>query len=83
MSEKIHLTAQEKSRLPEADVQNAIRFCPKCGRQIPLDQDICAFCKNTGEISRPIQRRRTKVLLILSIILVFILLLLIALFLTR
>ena len=83
MSEKIRLTAQAKSRLPEMDRQDAIRFCPKCGRKIPLDQSICAFCENTGFISHPRQSLKQKVLTIVLIVTVFLFLLIIALFLTR
>ena len=53
MSEKISLTAQTVSRLPDPDGETAVRFCPKCGRRIPADRDRCAACANTGEIPRP------------------------------
>lgn len=83
MSEKIRLTAQEKSRLPDPDRQNAIRFCPKCGKEIPLDRSTCLFCGNTGAIPYPAQSRRKKVILIGVIVLAFLFLLVLALFLTR
>lgn len=83
MSEKIRLTAQEKPRLPDPDGQNAIRFCPKCGKEIPLDRSTCVFCGNTGAIPYPARSRRKKVILIGVIVLAFLFLLALALFLTR
>ena len=83
MSEKIHLTAQEKLRLPDPDESHAVRFCPKCGKEIPLDRSTCVFCGNTGAIPYPAQSRRKKVILIGVIVLVFLFLLALALFLTR
>ena len=83
MSEKIHLTAQERFSLPDDERQNVIRFCPKCGREIPLDRKICAFCENTGKISRPILPKKVKIKLVFLISVVFLFLLLLALFLTR
>ena len=64
MSEKKTLTALTAARLPEADRQNAKRFCPKCGREIPLDRQICDFCANTGEIPRPRASLRKKLVLL-------------------
>lgn len=83
MSEKIHLTAQKRFSLPDDERQNVTRFCPKCGREIPLDRKICAFCENTGKIPRPILPKKEKVKLILLISVVFLFLLLLTLFLTR
>ena len=83
MSEKIRLTAQEKPRLPDPDEQNARRFCPKCGKEIPLDRSTCVFCGNTGAIPYPAQSRKKKVILIGVIVLAFLFLLALALFLTR
>ena len=83
MSEKVHLTVQEPARLPEIDHQDVIRFCPKCGREIPLDRQLCAFCGNNGKFSRHDLPKRQKALLILLIIAVFLVLFLAALFVTR
>ena len=68
MSEKKSLTSLESARLPEADRQNARRFCPKCGREIPLDRQQCVFCANTGEIPRPSLSRKKKLLILLIIL---------------
>lgn len=75
MSEKISLTAQTVSRLPEVDGETAVRFCPKCGRRIPADRDRCAVCANTGEIPRPRLPLKQK-LRILAAVIFFMLLLL-------
>lgn len=83
MSEKIHLTVQEQARLPEIDHQNVIRYCPKCGREIPLDRQLCAFCGNNGRFSRHELPKRKKALLIFLIMAVFLVLFLITLFMTR
>lgn len=83
MSEKIRLTALEKSRLPDEDVRNSVRFCPRCGREIPADRQLCVFCANTGAIPYPVRSGKKKFLLILSIVAVFFILLVLALFLTR
>ena len=66
--EKIRLSAKTSSRLPEADIQDVVRFCPKCGRQIPVGEQLCAFCANTGMIPRPALSRGRK-LRILGLIL--------------
>ena len=63
MSEKIRLASQTPARLPDADRQDAVRFCPKCGREIPLDRRACAFCENTGAMPRPLQSRKQKLLI--------------------
>lgn len=83
MSEKVRLTAQEQVRLPEVDRQNVIRFCPKCGREIPLDRQLCAFCGNNGKFSRHELPKRKKALFIFLIMAVFLVLFLITLFMTR
>lgn len=83
MSEKIHLTSQQKARLPDPDVHNAIRFCPKCGREIPADRQQCAFCENKGTISRPKTSFRSAVLIILLIVFILFFTLLAALYVTR
>ena len=76
MSEKVRLTPQAASRLPEPDGQNAVRFCPKCGREIPLDRKICVFCANTGEVPRPSLPRRRKLLILTAVVLLMLILLL-------
>lgn len=74
MNGKIRLTAMTETRLPDADQPNAVRFCPKCGREIPADQQICVICANTGEVPRPKLPRKKK-LLIFGAVAVFLLLL--------
>lgn len=83
MSEKIRLTSRQKPRLPDEDNRDAVRFCPRCGREIPADRTLCLFCENTGAISYPVRSLRKKVILIFSIVIVFLFLLILALFLTR
>lgn len=78
MSEKIRLAAQAPARLPDADRHDAVRFCPKCGREIPFDRRACAFCENTGAVPRPVRSRKQK-LLILGIVFCVMLFLLFAL----
>lgn len=78
MSEKIRLASQAPARLPDADLHDAVRFCPKCGREIPLDRRACAFCENTGAIPRPVRSRKQK-LLVIGIIFALLLILLFAL----
>ena len=75
MSEKIHLASRAPARLPDADRRDAVRFCPKCGREIPLDQKACAFCENTGAVPRPIRSRREKFLIFVIILAVMLILL--------
>lgn len=76
MSEKIRLTAQPYNRLPDLDGESAVRFCPKCGRRIPPEQQLCAFCANTHEIPRPKLPRKTKLLILGALILMLLVLLL-------
>lgn len=83
MRGKIHLTGQERLHLPDVERQNVIRFCPKCGREIPLDRQICAFCENTGSISRPVLPKLVKIKFILMISTVLLFLFLFTLFITR
>lgn len=83
MSEKIRLTANEKPRIPELDPQDAVRFCPKCGREIPLDRGVCVFCAEKELPRRPDLTRKKKLLILGVIILCFFLLLLTTLCLTR
>ena len=83
MNEKIRLTPQEKTRLPEPDSQNVTRFCPKCGREIPLDQSAYVFCRNTGAMHPAAQPRGKKILIAALMALIFLFLLALALFLTR
>lgn len=63
MSEKIRLVSQAPARLPDADRHDAVRFCPKCGREIPMDRKACAFCENTGAVPRPVRSRKQKLLI--------------------
>ncbi len=76
MSEKIRLTSQVRAALPDMDREDAIRFCPKCGRKISPDRRLCPFCENTGEIPRPKLPRKQKVLMICGIVFFMLLLLL-------
>ena len=78
MSEKIHLTPQVQSRPPELEEQNVTRFCPKCGREIPLNRQICAFCENDGSIPLPRRSGREKLKIAAAILLLLLLLLLAA-----
>ena len=75
MSEKVRLESRAPARLPDADRRDAVRFCPKCGREIPLDQKVCAFCENTGAVPRPVGSRREKFLIFVIIFGVMLLLL--------
>ncbi len=75
MSEKIRLTPRGRSRLPEADRQDVTRFCPGCGREIPLDRQVCAFCENTGAIPRPRLSRKMKLLILAGVIILLLVLL--------
>ena len=75
MSEKIRLTPLTKNRLPDLDTRDAVRFCPKCGRQILLDRDLCVFCENESEIPRPALPKSKKQLVICLILGVLLLLL--------
>ena len=83
MSEVIRLTAREKSRLPDPDRQDALRFCPKCGREIPQERQVCAFCENTGAVSRRRQPFVKNLWIIVLIAFVLLFLFVFALFLTR
>ena len=76
MAEKIHLTPLTKTRLPDLDSRDAVRFCPKCGRQIALDRDLCVFCEEEGELPRPALPKRKKQLVFCLILAVLLLLLL-------
>ena len=76
MSEKIRLTPQVRTVLPDADREDAIRFCPKCGRKISPEQRLCPFCENTGEMPRPKLPRKRKILIICAIVFFLLLLLL-------
>ena len=83
MSEKIQLTSLEQPRLPDERPQSVTRFCPKCGREIPVEQRVCVFCENNGSISRPPRSHFKRVLLVVCLVLIFFLLLVAALFMTR
>ena len=74
MNEKIRLTALVKTRLPDAERTDAQRFCPKCGREIPPERNVCVFCENSGEIPRPKLPRRHRII-ILCLIFIFLFLL--------
>ena len=78
MSEKIRLSSQTPARLPDADRCDSVRFCPKCGREIPPDRRACVFCENTGAVPRPAQSGKQK-LLVFGIIFAVMLVLLFAL----
>ena len=76
MSEKIHLTPLAKNRLPDLDSRDAVRFCPKCGRKIPLDRNLCVFCENEGEVPRPplpVKKKQLVICLILAVLLLLLL----------
>lgn len=83
MTEIKYLTPQAKNRLPEVDEPDVIRFCPKCGREIPVDRQYCVSCGNTGAIPRPVQSRKQKFLMICAVTAVMFLLLLGMVFFTR
>ena len=76
MSDKIRLTPETENRLP--DLQGGgerVRFCPKCGREIPIDRQLCVYCE--GESASPVRPKRPlrgKILLLLVLILVLLLL---------
>ena len=71
MSDKIRLTPETENRLP--DLQGGgerVRFCPKCGREIPIDRQLCVYCE--GESASPVRPKRSlrrKILLLLVLIL--------------
>ena len=72
MSSKIRLTAETENRLP--DLQGGgerVRFCPKCGREIPTDRQLCVYCE--GASASPVRPKRSirgKILLFLVLILI-------------
>ena len=76
MTSKIRLTPETENRLP--DLQGGgerVRFCPKCGREIPIERQLCAFCENeTASPVRPKRPLRKKILLLLVLILALFLL---------
>ena len=70
MNGKIRLTPQQSTRMPELDSRNVTRFCPKCGREIPLDRSECAYCGNSGTfhaVPRPNGKKLRTVILIAMI----------------
>ena len=75
MTEKIRLTPLTKNRLPDLDTRDAVRFCPKCGRKIALDRNLCVFCENESEIPRPTLPKSKKQLVICLVLAVLLLLL--------
>ena len=76
MTSKIRLTAETENRLP--DLQGGgerVRFCPKCGREIPIDRQLCVYCE--GESASPVRPKRSirnRILLLLVLILALFLL---------
>lgn len=72
MSDKIRLTAETENRLPDLEGGGErVRFCPKCGREIPTDRQLCVYCE--GESASPVRPKRSlrkKILLLLVLILV-------------
>ena len=76
MSDKIRLTPETENRLP--DLQGGgerVRFCPKCGREIPTDRQLCVYCE--GENASPVRPKRSirKKILLLAVLLLALLLL--------
>ncbi len=76
MSDKIRLTAETENRLPDLEGGGErIRFCPKCGRPIPTDRQLCVYCE--GETASPIRPKRSirrKIFLLLVLIVALLLL---------
>ena len=76
MSDKIRLTPETENRLPDLEGGGErVRFCPKCGREIPIDRQICVYCENeSASPVRPKRSLRGKILLLLILILALFLL---------
>ena len=72
MSDKIRLTPETENRLPDLEGGGErVRFCPKCGREIPIDRQLCVYCE--GESASPVRPKRSirkKILLLLVLILI-------------
>ena len=76
MSDKIRLTAETENRLPDLEGGGErVRFCPKCGREIPIDRQICVYCEGENAVPvRPKRSLRKKILLLAVLILALLLL---------
>ena len=76
MTDKIRLTPETENRLPDLEGGGErVRFCPKCGREIPIDRQLCVYCE--GESASPVRPKRSlrrKILLLLVLILALFLL---------
>ena len=76
MSSPTRLTAETENRLPDLEGGGErVRFCPKCGREIPIDRQLCVYCE--GESASPVRPKRSlrgKILLLLVLILILLLL---------
>ena len=76
MSSPTRLTAETENRLPDLEGGGErVRFCPKCGREIPINRQICVYCE--GESASPVRPKRSirkKILLLLVLILAVLLL---------
>ncbi len=75
MSGKIRLTPQSENRLPACGGGERIRFCPKCGRRISAEREICGFCEKDAAAPLRPKAPRLKKLLILAALLLGLLLL--------
>ena len=41
------IKGREKELAPiQSLVSKSIRYCPKCGREIPFDSTVCPYCQN-------------------------------------
>ena len=76
MTDKIRLTAETENRLPDLEGGGErVRFCPKCGREIPTDRQLCVYCEGASASPvRPKRPIRKKILLLLVLILAVLLL---------
>ena len=83
MNGKIHLTPQQSARMPELDSRNVTRFCPKCGREIPLDRSECAYCGNSGTFHAVPRPNGKRLLTIFLVAVICLCLLAVTLYLTR
>lgn len=75
MNEKIRLTPESENRLPASNSGERVRFCPKCGRRIAVDHEICGFCeKDAAAPQRPKAPRLKKALILAALALALLLL---------
>ena len=76
MSSPTRLTAETENRLPDLEGGGErVRFCPKCGREIPIDRQICVYCEGENAVPvRPKRSLRKKILLLAVLILALLLL---------